>query len=69
MLDNTLEFLLFHGLDLPKAVMVTLPEPWSRNGEMPRAIRDMYHYYATMMEPWDGPAALLFSDGDLVGPA
>ena len=67
MLDNTLEFLLFHGLDLPKAVMVTLPEPWSRNGEMPRAIRDMYHYYATMMEPWDGPAALLFSDGDLVG--
>ena len=34
---------------------------------MPRAIRDMYHYYATMMEPWDGPAALLFSDGDLVG--
>ncbi len=67
MLDNPLEFLLFHGLDLPKAVMVTLPEPWSRNGEMPRAIRDMYHYYATMMEPWDGPAALLFSDGDLVG--
>ena len=67
MLDNTFEFLLFHGLDLPKAVMVTLPEPWSRNGEMPRAIRDMYHYYATMMEPWDGPAALLFSDGDLVG--
>ena len=67
MLDNTLEFLLFHGLDLPKAVMVTLPEPWSRNGEMPRAIRDMYHYYATMMEHWDGPAALLFSDGDLVG--
>ncbi len=67
MLDNTLEFLLFNGMDLPKAVMLTIPEPWSRNQEMPRRVRDMYHYYATMMEPWDGPAAILFSDGDLVG--
>lgn len=67
MLDNTLEFLLFNGMDLPKAVMLTIPEPWSRNQEMSRSVRDMYHYYATMMEPWDGPAAILFSDGDLVG--
>lgn len=68
-LDNTLEFLMFSGMDLPKAVMVTVPEPWSRNTDLPRARRDMYHYYATMMEPWDGPAALLFSDGDVVGAA
>ncbi|MDY4430996.1 glutamate synthase large subunit [Evtepia sp.] len=67
MLDNTLEFLMFSGMELPKAVMVTIPEPWSRNRDMPRGIRDMYHYYATMMEPWDGPAAILFSDGDVVG--
>ncbi len=67
MLDNTLEFLLYSGMDLPKAVMLTIPEPWSQDRNMPRATRDMYHYYATMMEPWDGPAAILFSDGDVVG--
>ena len=67
MLDNALEFLLYSGMDLPKAVMLTIPEPWSQNRDMPRAIQDMYHYYATMMEPWDGPAAILFSDGDVVG--
>ena len=67
MLDNTLEFLMFSGMELPKAVMVTIPEPWSKNSDMPRSRRDMYHYYATMMEPWDGPAAVLFSDGDIVG--
>ena len=55
------------GMDLPQAVMLTIPEPWSQNRDMPRAMRDLYHYYATMMEPWDGPAAILFSDGDVVG--
>ena len=67
MLDNTLEFLMYSGMSLPKAVMMTIPEPWQKNQNMSRAKRDMYHYYATMMEPWDGPAAVLFSDGDLVG--
>ena len=67
MLDNTLEFLMFSGIPLPKAVMMTIPEPWSRDKNMSRPVRDMYHYYATMMEPWDGPAALLFSDGEQVG--
>ncbi len=67
MLDNTLEFLMFSGMSLPKAVMMTIPEPWQKNQDMSRAKRDMYHYYATMMEPWDGPAAVLFSDGDQVG--
>ena len=44
MLDNALEFLLYSGMDLPKAVMLTIPEPWSQNRDMPRAIQDMYHY-------------------------
>ncbi|MDO4280321.1 MAG: glutamate synthase large subunit [Peptococcaceae bacterium] len=69
MLDNVLEFLMFAGIELPRAVMITVPEPWQRRRDMSRARRDMYHYYATMMEPWDGPAALLFSDGDQVGAA
>ncbi|NCB51224.1 MAG: glutamate synthase large subunit [Clostridia bacterium] len=67
MLDNTLEFLMFSGMELPKAVMVTIPEPWNKRHGMSRGRHDMYHYYATMMEPWDGPAAILFSDGDQVG--
>jgi glutamate synthase (ferredoxin) len=67
MLDNTLEFLMFSGMELPRAVMVTIPEPWKKRQGMSRARHDMYHYYATMMEPWDGPAAILFSDGDQVG--
>lgn len=66
-LDNTLEFLYMSGMDLPLAVMATIPEPWKHNGFMSREKKDFYHYYATMMEPWDGPAAILFSDGDLVG--
>ncbi len=69
MLDNMLEFLVFSGMPLPKAVSIAIPEPWSKNPAMSPALRDMYHYYATMMEPWDGPAAILFSDGDLVGAA
>ncbi len=67
MLDNTLEFLLMNGIPLPKAVMITIPEPYSNDKSISRQKRDFYHYYATMMEPWDGPAAILFSDGDLVG--
>ncbi len=66
MLDNTLEFLYMNGLDLPLAVMMLVPEPWNHPGYEDTAKRDFYHYYATMMEPWDGPAALLMSDGDLV---
>ena len=67
MLDNTLEFLVMHGMELPLAVMVTIPEPWRNSKTITRAKRDFYHYYSTMMEPWDGPAAILFSDGDTVG--
>ena len=67
MLDNTLEFLVMNGMPLPLAVMVCIPEPWKNDSAMPRAKRDFYHYWATMMEPWDGPAAILFSDGDVLG--
>ena len=67
MLDNTLEFLYMNGMDLPLAMMVTIPEPWNHNRFMDEDKKDFYHYYATMMEPWDGPAAILFSDGDVLG--
>ena len=67
MLDNTLEFLTMNGIPLPLAVMITIPEPWSKDPDMSRRKRDLYRYYATMMEPWDGPAAILFSDGDIMG--
>ena len=66
-LDNTLEFLVMNGIELPMAVMLCIPEPWVNDKNMSRTKRDMYRYYATMMEPWDGPAAILFSDGDCVG--
>ena len=67
MLDNTLEFLMMSGIPLPKAVMMCIPEPWANDRKMSREKRDFYHYYATMLEPWDGPAAIVFSDGDVVG--
>ena len=66
-LDNTLEFLVMSGMDLPLAVMITIPEPWDNNHAMSQKKRDFYQYYATMMEPWDGPASILFSDGDIMG--
>ncbi len=67
MLDNTLEFLVMSGMELPLAVMITIPEPWANNQTLDQDERDFYQYYATMMEPWDGPASIVFSDGDLVG--
>ena len=67
MLDNTLEFMVMNGMDLPLAVMVTIPEPWSNSQNMDPKKKDFYQYYATMLEPWDGPAAILFSDGDVMG--
>ncbi|MDO5558897.1 MAG: glutamate synthase large subunit [Oscillospiraceae bacterium] len=66
-LDNALEFMLMSGMDLPLAVMITIPEPWVYNRLMSKSKRDFYQYYATMMEPWDGPASILFTDGDIMG--
>ena len=67
MLDNTLEFLVMSGMDLPLAATIMIPEPWAHNETLSQQERDFYQYYATMMEPWDGPASILFSDGDLMG--
>lgn len=67
MLDNTLEFLVMNGVELPLAVMMCIPEPWEKNNTISQSKRDFYQYYATMMEPWDGPASILFSDGDYMG--
>ena len=68
MLDNTLEFLVMSGMDLPLAVMITIPEPWDNNGTMTKAKKDFYQYYATMMEPLGTDLLqFLFSDGDIMG--
>jgi len=66
-LDNTLEFLVMSGMELPLAVMIAIPEPWANDRSMSREKKEFYQYYATMMEPWDGPASILFSDGDIMG--
>ena len=67
MLDNTLEFFMMSGLPLPLAAMIAIPEPWAHNETLSQEERDFYQYYATMMEPWDGPASILYSDGDIMG--
>ncbi len=67
MLDNTLEFFVMNGMPLPLAVMIMIPEPWSNDKAMNQTKKDFYQYYATMMEPWDGPASIIFTDGDVVG--
>lgn len=66
-LDNTLEFLYMNGKPLPHSVMMAVPEPWSKNKEMDQVKRDFYEYHATIMEPWDGPAGIVFTDGDVMG--
>ncbi len=67
MLDNAIEFMVMSGMELPLAVMIAIPEPWANTKNMSQKKKDFYQYYATMMEPWDGPASILFSDGDCMG--
>ena len=67
MLDNTLEYYMMNGMDLPLAMMVLVPQAWQHDDNLSQEKKDFYHYWATMMESWDGPAALLFSDGDILG--
>ena len=67
MVDNTLEFMYMSGIDLPLALMIMIPEPWRNNNSISPDKKDFYHYYATMMEPWDGPAAVIFTDGERLG--
>ena len=67
MLDNTLEYYMMNGIDLPLAMMILVPQAWRHDDMLSQEKKDFYHYWATMMEAWDGPAAILFSDGDIVG--
>jgi glutamate synthase (ferredoxin) len=67
MFDNCLEFLVLSGRSLPHAVMMMIPEPWERHKQMPEARKAFYEYHACMMEPWDGPASIAFSDGVSIG--
>ena len=66
-LDNNLEFLYMNGMDLTRAVMMAIPEPWYKSKTMSKEKKDFYEYNATLMEPWDGPAAIVFTDGEKVG--
>ncbi|WP_455243759.1 glutamate synthase large subunit, partial [Petrachloros mirabilis] len=66
-LDNALEFLLLGGRSLPHAMMMLIPEPWVSNPHMDLDRRGFYQYHAAMMEPWDGPAAVCFTDGKMIG--
>ncbi len=66
-LDNALEFLVMGGRSLPHAMMMLIPEPWVANPQMDLDRRGFYQYHAAMMEPWDGPAAVCFTDGKLIG--
>jgi glutamate synthase (NADPH/NADH) large chain len=65
--DNVLEFLLMGGRSLPHAMMMLIPEAWVGNPDMDLDRRGFYEYHASMMEPWDGPAAMAFTDGTLIG--
>ncbi|HWL20993.1 MAG TPA: glutamate synthase central domain-containing protein, partial [Bradyrhizobium sp.] len=65
--DNALEFLVQGGYSLPHAVMMMIPEAWAGNPLMDETRRSFYEYHAAMMEPWDGPAAIAFTDGRQIG--
>ena len=67
MFDNVLEFLLLAGRSLPHVMTMMIPEPWYHHENMDDEKRAFYEYHANLMEPWDGPAAMAFSDGILVG--
>jgi glutamate synthase domain-containing protein 2/glutamate synthase domain-containing protein 1/glutamate synthase domain-containing protein 3 len=65
--DNVLEFLVMTGRSLPHAVLMMIPEPWAGHETMSAERKAFYEYHATMMEPWDGPASIAFTDGKLIG--
>jgi glutamate synthase (NADPH) large chain len=66
-LDNVLEFLVLTGRSLPHALSMLIPESFNDKNPIPGSLKDFYEYHSTIMEPWDGPASLLFSDGRYVG--
>ena len=65
--DNVLEFLVMTGRSLPHAVLMMIPEPWAGHETMSAERKAFYEYHATMMEPWDGPASIAFTDGTVIG--
>ena len=69
MLDNALELLVRHGRDVRHALTMLVPEAWEGNDELPPRLRDYYRYHSLLVEPWDGPAGLVFTDGRVVGAA
>jgi glutamate synthase (ferredoxin) len=67
MFDNCLEFLVLSGRSLPHAVMMMIPEPWSNHETMSEEKKAFYEYHSCLMEPWDGPASIAFTDGLMMG--
>lgn len=65
--DNVLEFLLMNGRTLQEAIMMMVPEAWQKHDSMPEEKRAFYEYFSCLMEPWDGPASIVFTDGDYIG--
>ncbi|MBX2865754.1 MAG: glutamate synthase large subunit [Leptolyngbyaceae cyanobacterium MAG.088] len=65
--DNALELLVLAGRSLPHAVMMMIPEPWTGHESMDDASKAFYEYHACLMEPWDGPASVAFTDGSMIG--
>src|SRR5271154_1679078 len=65
--DNVLEFLVMAGRSLPHALLMMIPEPWSGGAGMSRELKAFYEYHAALMEPWDGPASIAFTDGTVIG--
>ena len=65
--DNVLEFMLLTGRSLQEAVMMMIPEAWQQHPNMPADKRAFYEYHSCLMEPWDGPASIAFTDGTLIG--
>ena len=67
MFDNCFEFLVLSGRSLAHAAVMMIPEPWAKHGTMPQEHKDFYEYHSCLMEPWDGPAAVAFTDGTQIG--
>ncbi|GHV68133.1 glutamate synthase [Spirochaetia bacterium] len=65
--DNALELLVMSGRSLPHALMMLIPESWNDRNPIPQTLKDFYEYHACIMEPWDGPASMVFCDGRYVG--
>ncbi len=65
--DNVLEFLVMNGRSLPHAILMMIPEPWQHHESMSPERKAFYEYHASLMEPWDGPASIAFTDGTVIG--